>query len=160
MTISRSFAMLIASSVLVLIVSSCGSISHVDRTISTPSFFNSNLIEFSEKTIFVRGYLILASEGHMLYESKAKFEDFGAKWDGGDENFDPNDYKTYCLTIANPVFLQDYVDQVSYKTVVMKGQFIKDYPSGKSVDLGACSIGTAIFVDEADFKSLYPSIFR
>jgi len=139
---------------LVSLVSGCVSPAPT-QAVFTPSQLNSESKRFNGEVVFVRGYVNLVPEGHILYESRELFDEFDRRWDSDDRQFNPKDYNKYCLTIANPGFLWDHRQVFRHKTVVLKGKFTADYLGPGVIDLGACPLPTGIIIDEPDLRARY-----
>jgi hypothetical protein len=140
-----------------LLVSGC-SLTPIQRAPLSPSELNVNATQYNRQTVVVRGFIKLAPEGHVLYESEALDTEFRKGWDSGSRDFDLKKYEKYCLTIANPDLLYRNQATVNGKTLVVQGTFVDDYLDGHTVDLGACPLPTAIIIDEKDLKRRYGSI--
>lgn len=140
-----------------LLVSGC-SPSPIQGGPLSPSELNVNATRYNGQTVVVKGYIKLAPEGHVLYESEALDTEFRKGWDSGSRDFDLKKYEKYCLTIANPDLLYRNQATVNGKTLVVQGKFVDDYLDGHTVDLGACPLPTAIIIDESDLKRRYGSI--
>lgn len=125
------------------------------ETALSPSTLNANPQAYRDQTITVRGYVTLEPEGHTLYESKELNVKFRNGFDSDNENFRVRDYMKYCLTIANPELMYRNRETLSGKTLTVKGKFLADYRKPNSIDLGACPLSTAIFVDTDDLKRRY-----
>jgi|HubBroStandDraft_5_1064220.scaffolds.fasta_scaffold75842_2 hypothetical protein len=125
----------------------------------SPSELNSDPAQYNGRTVVVRGFIKLAPEGHVLYESQTLDAEFASKVDAGGR-FDAKSYRKYCLTIANPDFFYGYKASLNGQTVVIQGKFIDDYLDGNSVDLGACPLPTAIIIDEENFKQRYKKLLN
>jgi hypothetical protein len=119
-----------------------------------PSVLNSDAAHFNNKTVVVRGYLTLAPEAHVLYESQELASEFSRQVEAGGR-FDAKSYSIYCLTVANPEWLYENKAIVNNKVLVVQGRFIDNYLDGHTVDLGACPLPTAIVIDEMDLKRRY-----
>jgi hypothetical protein len=141
----------------ILLVSGC-SLSPEHRRPLSPSELNANATQYNGQTVVVRGYIKLAPEGHVLYESEALDAEFRKGWDSGSRDFDVKKYEKYCLTIANPDLFYRNQAAVNGKTLVVRGKFVDDYLDGHTVDLGACPLPTAIIVDENDLRRRYGSV--
>lgn len=124
----------------------------------TASELNTNAANFNGQTVEVRGYVLLAPEGHTIYESKKLSSEFERGMSAGHRDFDPKKYEKYCLTIANPDFLFRNIRTVNKKTLIMRGKFIDDYLGPDKIDLGACPLPTAIIIDEEDLRHRYPAL--
>jgi hypothetical protein len=123
-----------------------------------PSELNSNAAEFNGQTIRMRGYVSLAPEGHIIFESKKIFSEFQRGMESDDKQFDPNKYEVFCLTIANAGFLFKNEKTVNKKTLIIRGKFIADYLGPRDIDLGACPLPTGIIIDEEDLRHRYPAL--
>lgn len=142
-----------------MLVSGCAATAVRSDALS-PSQLNANPARYDGKTVVVRGFVKLAPEGHVLYESEALDAEFKKGWDSGNNNFDPRKYEKYCLTIANPELLYKNQSAVNGKTLVMTGKFIAHYLDGRIMDLGACPLPTAITIDESDLKQRYKTLLK
>lgn len=140
-----------------LLASGC-SLTPMLREILSPRELNANVARYNGQTVVVRGYIKLAPEAHVLYESEALDAEFRKGWDSGSRDFDVRKYEKYCLTIANPDLLYRNQAAVNGRTLVMEGKFVDDYLNEHTIDLGACPLPTAIIVDESDLKRRYGSI--
>ena len=138
-----------------LLAGGCSHTAAAEGAPLTPSELNADSSRYSGKEVVVRGYLKLGPESHVLYESKEMNEEFERRWDSGDKDFDPNAYKKYCLTVANPDLLYKNRTQIVGKTLVVRGQFVSSYLDAQHLDLGACPLPTAIIINEADLKQRY-----
>jgi len=107
----------------------------------------------------VRGFITLAPEGHVLYESQELDAEFARKLQSGGR-FDLKKYEKYCLTIANPDFFYEHKSELNKKTLVVQGKFIDDYLDGNSVDLGACPLPTGLIIDVEDFRKRYEDLLK
>lgn len=140
-----------------IVLTGC-SIRKVRSPLLSPSELNTNVANYNGRTVEMRGYISLAPEGHILYESKKIFSEFGREIDANRKDFDPNKYEKYCLTIANAAFLFRNEDTVNRKTLIVRGKFIDDYLGPDIIDLGACPLPTAIIIDEEDLRRRYPKL--
>lgn len=122
----------------------------------SPSVLNANPEAFDGKTVLVRAYVTLAPGGHTLYESKALDLEFRRRMDDeADQAFNPKAYEPYCLTIANPQFLNDHMDAFNGRTIEVHGQFMAHYLDAQHIDMGACPLPTGLLVDIDDLKRRY-----
>ncbi len=123
----------------------------------SPSLLNAAADSYDGKIVKVRGYITLAPEAHVLYESKALDVAFARKI-GPPTNghFDAKAYMKYCLTIGNPAFLYRHAAFFNGKTMTFKGQFVKNYLHDNLFDPGACPLPTAVIIDVDDLKRRYP----
>jgi hypothetical protein len=64
----------------------------------------------------------------------------------------------HCVTIANPELLYTNLATVNANTIIFQGMFINNYQVGKTVNLGACPLPTAILIDNAALTRRYPSL--
>jgi hypothetical protein len=140
-----------------IFIASCSSISLHGKSL-TPSQLNDNPTRYNGKFVEVRGFVTLAPEGHVLYESQALSAEFKRGWKSGSRAFDVRKYEKYCLTIANPGLLYKNRASVNGKTITVRGKFIDNYLDGTVIDLGACPLPTAIVVDDADLERRYGSL--
>lgn len=122
----------------------------------SPRDLNGNAAAFDAKVVRVQGYVELAPEGHILYQSRELSDEFANGIKAG--GLDPKPYVNDCLTIINPAFLYKRIDLVNHKTLVLKGRFDRNYMDGHRIDLGACPLATGIVVDEQDFLSRYAAL--
>jgi hypothetical protein len=120
---------------------------------------NANAAHYNGQTVLVRGFVKLAPEGHILYESQALDAEFARGVDAGG-HFDVKKYDKYCLTIVNPLLLRKNQAAFNKKTLVVQGKFIDDYLDGKTIDLGACPLPTGIIIDVEDFKKRYGDLLK
>lgn len=145
MTISKRFVVVMA----LLATAGCSFFSHtqgeIEENVLTPSQLNDDPSRYHRHEIVVKGFVLLSSGSHGIYESKELFEQFSQKLQS-DRKFNPGEYDKYCLTIANPDQLWADPEKFRDKTVVFRGVFIKDYLRDDRIDLGACS-QTAIVID-------------
>jgi len=139
-----------------LFVSGC-SLSPVRSEPLSPSELNTDAAHYNGQSVVVQGYVMLAPEGHILYESQALNDEFRHGVDAGGR-FDANKYEKYCLTIANPDLLYRNEATVNKKMLIVRGKFIDNYLNGKIIDLGACPLPTAIIIDENDLRQRYGSL--
>jgi len=121
-----------------------------------PSQLNANPPRYSGVTVVVRGFVKLTPEAHVLYESRALDGEVQRGQESGNRGFDVRKYEKYCLTIANPELLYKNRATVNAKTIIFQGKFIDNYQIGKTVDLGACPLPTAIIIDNAALARRYP----
>jgi hypothetical protein len=140
-----------------LIVSGCAVSSQQSQVLS-PSELNTNTKRYSGQMVVVKGYVQLAPEGHILYESKELDASFRKEWVSNNGNFDIEKYDKYCLTVANPELLYRNRSTINGKTLIVQGRFIDNYLDGHTIDLGACPLPTAIVIDEHDLTRRYGSI--
>ena len=128
----------------------------------SPSVLNTNHSYYNGKTVLVRGYVTLGQEDHTIYESSDLDAEAARRWESGDKNFNALSFEwaRYCLTIANPKILYDHQDSFNKTTITIKGRFVEDYLTPEKVDLGACPLSTAIFIDYEDLRSRHPSFFQ
>jgi hypothetical protein len=103
----------------------------------------------------VRGYLVLAQEAHLLYESKSLNDTWRKEVNANKTSFDPKAWSKYCLTIANPGLLIRNKKRFAGKTLIFKGTLLSHYLDSSTIDVGACPLPTAILIDEGDLKSRY-----
>lgn len=111
----------------------------------SPSELNASPINFDRQEIMIEGFVLLSSNSHSFYESKELFEEFDRRL-RSEKNFRPEEYNKYCLTIANPDMLWRKPERYKGKTLIFRGEFIKDYLSENVIDLGACANPTAIII--------------
>lgn len=130
------------------------------QPIKSPSELNADPAAFQHRVVTVRGYVTLEPEGHNLYESEALKAEFDKDWDLGAKGFNPRNYAKYCLTIANPGLMYRNRDTLRGKTLVVTGEFLADYITPHTIDLGACPLPTAILIDLDDLKRRYPDLLR
>ncbi|WP_139942870.1 hypothetical protein [Fulvimonas soli] len=127
----------------------------------SPSALNGNPSQYNRKTVTVRGCITLVAEGRNIYESqniKAEFDRHVAA--GGADNFKPREWDKYCLTIANPGPMDKHPSVFDKQTLTIKGKFVDDYLTPRTLDLGACPLPTAIFIDYTDLRKRYPALFH
>lgn len=124
----------------------------------TPRQLNANPGRYSGETVVVRGFIKLSPETHVLYESRALYDEFQRGSGSGSPRFDARKYEKYCVTIANPELLYKNRATVNAETIVIQGKFIDNYLNGKTVELGACPLPTAIFIDNASLARRYRSL--
>lgn len=124
----------------------------------TPSQLNAHPDRYSGITVVVRGFVKLTPEVHVLYESRAIDGEVQREWESGNGGIDVRKYEKYCVTIANPELLYKNRATVNARTIIFQGKFIDDYQIGKTVDLGACPLPTAIIIDNAALARRYPSL--
>jgi hypothetical protein len=121
-----------------------------------PSTLNSNPSVYDGKIIDVKGFVILAPEAHVLYESKELHEEMAKGYDPSlSGRFDPTPYLKYCLTIENPDFFTQNAALLDRKTLVLRGRFDQTYLHDNEIDLGACALRSGIFVDVHDLITRY-----
>ncbi len=129
-----------------------------EPNVLSPTQLNSNPMLYNGMTVSVRGYVVLAPEGHNLRDSKEVFDEFARHFDPSlprDPTFDVRNHENECLTIGNPGFLYDHIDVFKGKTIIFRGRFITDYLNDHVVDLGACPLPTALIIDIDDLKARY-----
>lgn len=133
-----------------------------NETALSPSVLNTTASYYNGKTVLVQGYVTLAPEDHTLYESKALDAEATRLWNSGDKNFNALSFEwtRYCLTIANPGVLYKHQSSFNKQTITVKGKFVDDYLTPRTIDLGACPLPTAIVIDYADLQRRYPSLFQ
>lgn len=124
----------------------------------TPSQLNANPGRYNGRTVVVRGFIGLAPEAHVLYESGALGGEVQRERESGNRGFGVRKYEKYCVTIANPELLYKNRATVNAKTIVLQGKFIDNYQIGNTVNLGACPLPTAIIIDNAALALRYPSL--
>jgi len=117
----------------------------------SPSELNKSPEKYQGKDVVVGGFALMFLDSdfdHVLYDSKRILIQERREYIRGDHEND-RDYKSpYCLTIANPEFFWPRHKNLRLHNIKVRGTFIADYLSGGRIDLGACSIGTAIWVKE------------
>lgn len=141
----------------VILIASCSVMSR-HRELLTPEQLNENPAGYNGKIVAVRGFVKLAPEGHVLYESQALSDEFASELKSSGGRFDARKYNKYCLTIANPGLLYKNRSTINGKTIIVEGKFVDNYLDGTVIDLGACPLPTAIFVDYADLERRYGSL--
>jgi hypothetical protein len=124
----------------------------------TPSQLNANPTRYNGRTVVVRGFVKVTSEVHVLYESRGIDSKVQRGWQPDNGGFDVRKDEKYCVTIANPELLYKNRTTVNAKSIIFQGKFIDNYQIGKTVDLGACSLPTAIIIDNAALARRYPSL--
>jgi hypothetical protein len=135
---------------------SCSEMPSNSSLILAPSTLNSNSSLYDGKIVEVKGFVILAPEAHVLYESKELHEEMAKGYDPPiNGRFDPKPYLKYCLTIENPDFFYKNAALFDRKIVVLKGKFDQIYLHDNEIDLGACALRTGIFVDIDDLRTRY-----
>ena len=153
MTRHKKMGSAIFAALIVLVCAVCPSLA--DTKILSPSQVNSDPAQFEGREITVRGYVVLALEAHILYESKSLNDKWRAEVKANKASFDPKAWSKYCLTIANPGLLNQNEKRFAGKTLVLKGTLLSHYLDSSTIDLGACPRPTAIQIDEDDFKRRY-----
>lgn len=141
----------------VLIASGC-SLHPVQPEPRSPRELNTNAVHYNGQTVVVRGYVQLAPEAHVLYQSQVLSAAFRKGMESNSRDFNVKKYNKYCLTIANPGLLYKNRSTVNGKTLTFRGKFIDNYLDGHTVDLGARPLPTAIVIDEHDLKRRYPAL--
>jgi len=116
-------------------------------------------MRYNGRTVVVRGFVKLAPEVHVLYESQAIYSEAHRGSESSNRGFDVTKYEKYCVTIANPELLYKNSATVNAKTITFQGKFIDNYQIGKTVDVGGCPLPTAIVIDSAALARRYPSLF-
>jgi hypothetical protein len=125
----------------------------------TPSQLNSNPARYDERIVVVRGIVTLTPETHVLCESRALAGDVHEGWRGPENRgFEVGKYEMRCVTIANPELLYRNLSTVNAKTLTFQGRFIGNYQVGKSADLGAGPLRTAIVIDNRALARRYPRL--
>lgn len=123
----------------------------------SPSTLNVAADVYDGKIVEVRGFITLAPEAHVLYESKERDVEFARKIAPPiNGNLDAKVYMKYCLTIGNPAFLYRHAAFFNGKTMTFKGQFVKNYLHDNLFDPGACPLPPAVIIDVDDLKRRYP----
>lgn len=112
----------------------------------SPSELNASPVRFDRREVMVKGFILLSSNSHSIYESEELFEEFSRRL-ASDNDFEPEEYDKYCLTIANPDQLRRDPERYKGKTLTFRGEFVKDYLGGDVIDLGACANPSAIVID-------------
>ena len=115
----------------------------------SPSQVNAEPGRFDGQQITVKGFVLLSSNSHSLYESRELFQEWETRLHT-DENFDRSQrekYDSYCLTIANPGRLWEDPTRFRGKVVMLRGTFIREYITDNTIDLGACRTRGALHVD-------------
>lgn len=132
------------------------------ETSLSPSALNTKASYYNGKTVLVQGYVTLMQEDHTLYESKELDAEATRLWNSGDRNFDALSFEwtRYCLTIANPGPMYKHQSSFNKQTITVKGKFVDDYLTPRTIDLGACPLPTAIVIDYTDLQKRYPSLFQ
>lgn len=128
----------------------------------SPSDLNTRASFFNGKTVLVKGYISLMPEDHTIYESKALDAEATRLWNSHDKGFNALSFEwsRYCLTIANPSILYRFQDKFNNQTITLKGKFVDDYLNSQTIDLGACPLPTAIFIDYGDLQRRYPRLLE
>lgn len=124
----------------------------------TPSQLNANPTRYNGQIVVVRGFVKLAPEAHVLYDSRALDGEVQRAWKSGNGHVDVRKYAKYCVTIANPELLYENRAAINEKTITFQAKFINNYQIGKTVDLGACPFPTAIIINNAALTRRYPSL--
>lgn len=124
----------------------------------TSSQLNASPARYNGEIVVVRGFVKLAPDAHVLYESRAFNGKVQRGSESGDHGFEARKYEKYCVTIANPELLYKNPTTANAKTIIFQGKFIDNYQIGKPIDLGACPLPTAIIVDNAALVRRYPSL--
>jgi hypothetical protein len=122
----------------------------------TPSQLNANPGRYDGTTVVLRGFVKLAPEAHVMYESRALDGEVQRSLKPGRRGFELKNYQQYCVTIANPELLYKNLATVNAKTITVQGKFVDQYQIGKTVDLGTCPLPTAIIIDNAALARRYP----
>jgi hypothetical protein len=114
-----------------------------------PSELNADASRYDGQEITVRGYATLMPEAHNLVDSYRIMQEWQQLVRSGTSGYNPNDYKKYCLTIANPDFFRHGGGwPLNGRTVTLRGKFLANYLDDRSIDLGACPLRTGIIVDK------------
>lgn len=124
----------------------------------SPSQLNADRTRYNGLIVVVRGFVKLTPETHVLYESRALGDEVQRGVASGSRDFGLKKYEKYCLTIANPELLYKNSSSVNTKTITFQGKFINNYQIGQTVDRGACSLPTAIVIDNIALARRYPSL--
>jgi hypothetical protein len=116
------------------------------RQVLTPEQLNESPSSFSGRQITVRGFVNIEDQGHILYQSKELFDEFGKKVNAH-KAFDIKSYDKYCVTIENPGFFE--ANNLSTPgTFTLIAKFDSDYLNKRRLDLGACAEPTGIVVEK------------
>ena len=115
---------------LTILVALLSPVRAADRNVLSPSDLNSYADFYDGHEVTVKGYMILETHGHIIFDSRhiAEHQD---------------DYKSrddrYCLTIINPGFLMRvaHYDWGQKKEMILQGRFLAHYLD-TVVDVGAC----------------------
>ena len=116
----------------------------------TPMELNLHPDKYHGQVVHVRGVIVLGSNSRALYQS----EELLAQRKSDFENDKPafmEDYDNYCLTLIDTAMIWDNRSLLSGKTVTLKGTFERNYLDGATLDLQACSEGTALSIDPISF---------
>lgn len=145
----------------VVVIGLCGCASGLKGYAAlSPSELNANPSYYNDKAVLVKGYVTSLPEDHTLYESKELDLEATRRWKSGDKDFDALSFEwtKYCLTIANPGILYKNRPIFNKQIITIKGKFVDDYLTARTIDLGACPLPTAIIIDYVDLKKRYPSM--
>jgi hypothetical protein len=151
---TRFLSIILAS----IILTSCSSRKLHNPQPLTPSELNTNAAKYNGQTVEIRGYILLAPEAHVLYESKSINTEFQYRMKVTNGHADLKSYVKYCLTIANPAILFHNEKTVNKKTLIIRGKFIDNYLGPRDIDLGACPLPTGFIIDEDDLRHRYPGL--
>lgn len=124
----------------------------------SPTQLNSSPSLYNGQRVTVRGYVVIAPEGHNLRDSKKAYDEFAAHYDVNakpDPSFDPRSHQEECLTIANTAVFREHSSAFQGKTLVFRGRFVGHYLNDNEIDLGACPLNTAILIDIDYLKARY-----
>jgi hypothetical protein len=116
----------------------------------SPSTLNRNKDTYHGERVSVRGYVTIGFEVHTLYESKKLKRQFERAFDS--DNFRPEDFESFCLTIANPTVFGEHSDRYWNARVEFEGTFDREYKKPGVIDLGACALPSAITVDPKSIR--------
>lgn len=130
-----------------VLVYGCSNLPGTEISPLTPSELNENPVYYDGREVTVKGYVKIISEGHNIYESKQLSDEFERKWNANTKGFDPKVYRKYCLTIENPSIINSNGENFR-KTMTVSGKFVAHYLHDRFIDLGACSLPTAIVIDK------------
>ena len=128
----------------------------------SPSELNTNPGRYNRHNVLLRGYITLVPEGHNFYESEMLNAEFRHRVETDSMHFDPFtfEWKRYCLTIANPDLMYKHQSNFDKKTITVLGKFVDDYLGPRTLDLGACPLPTALYIDYANLRRRYPALFE
>ena len=130
------------------------------ETVLSVSELNTHPALYNAKTVVLSAYVRIAPEGHSLYESKEKNDEFVEAFNHHMKpHFDFKKYDSYCLTIANPDFFYAHADVLNGKTVVVRGKFLATYLGPNEYEHGACPISTGIVIDVDELERRYRGMF-
>jgi hypothetical protein len=126
----------------------------------SPRELNIDSKTYDGQEVVVRGFVVLGTNGRSLFQSKARFEEFGRAFYAHEPSFKSSDFDGDCLTLLNAGVLEDNVSVFDGQTITVRARFESNYRTENVLDLQACSEPSALALNERDTRRLLQALQR